>query len=131
MEIRVITNRNPGFYTLMGPFLARRNIENEIGYRIYDDDDKEWFVALQDDRVVGFCYRQRRSEGRYLIGSCYVVEAYRNQGVFRSLFDAATEGIKGTVSMTTRSDVVRDFLLAQGFTAAQTKGSFTEYKKVI
>lgn len=45
-DVRVITNTDPGFYPLLGPFLARREVVKTVGGPLWDDDTKTWFVAL-------------------------------------------------------------------------------------
>ena len=54
VKITRMTNRDPGFYELVGPFLSRREIVAEIGAPIWDDDGKDWFVARRGKKVLGF-----------------------------------------------------------------------------
>ncbi len=54
MKIVKLTNRNKSFYPTMGPFLANRHIEKDIGYKLYDDAGKIWFVAKKGQKVIGF-----------------------------------------------------------------------------
>jgi len=86
LTIRAMTNREPGFYPLLGPFLARREVVQEIGGPIWDDDGKIWFVALDEDGLVaGFC--AARDMGRYVsFTSDYVLPEHRNRGVYKALF---------------------------------------------
>lgn len=129
MKILRMTNQDKNFYTLLGPFLARREIEKEIGYPIFDDDSKAWLVALKDKEVVGFCYIAEKKKQYYQIESYYVIKGHRHKGVFRSLFNSATEGIKGAVILTTKNDYVRELLIEEGFAEIRKRGSFTEYMK--
>lgn len=129
MEIVSMTNADPKFYARLGPFLARREVEKEIGYKIYDDDDKVWFIALEGERVLGFCYLARKTEAHYQIGSCYVVEAARREGIFRQLFTEATRNIKGAVSLTTRNQALIGMLEREGFSRLGMKGSFVRFAK--
>lgn len=43
------TNKEKGFYQYMGKIFGSRLIENQINDRIYDDDNKEWYLYLEDD----------------------------------------------------------------------------------
>jgi hypothetical protein len=122
------TNQDKDFYTLLGPFLAKRNIEKEIGYKIYDDDEKVWFIAIEMRKIIGFCYLQKKAN-HYQIGSCYVVEEYRQKGIFRELFTEATKGIQGNVTLTTKNENLRKMLIEEGFEAKNQRGGFTEYAK--
>ena len=127
MKIICLANTDQRFYLLMGPFLARRGIESEIGYKLYDDDDKEWFVALGDDMVMGFCYRQEKPKGSYQIGRCYVVEEHRRKGVLKKLLAEAMRNITGDIYLTTRNPVLQQLLLSRGFDELGKRGSFTRY----
>lgn len=53
--IRDITNREPEFYSVVGPYLSRREIVAELGAPVWDDDGKVWSLAVSEDaRVLGF-----------------------------------------------------------------------------
>ncbi len=54
MELHLITNEDPNFYTLMGPYLSKREIVNTLGGPVWDDAGKVWCVATEQDRVCGF-----------------------------------------------------------------------------
>ena len=129
MKILRITNQDKNFYTLLGPFLARRDIEKEIGYQIYDDDGKVWLVAIKGKEVVGFCYIAEKKKQHYQLGSYYVIKGHRHKGIFRSLFNSAIEGVKGIVTLTTKNDYVGELLIEEGFAEIRNRGSFTEYSK--
>ena len=49
-----INNQNEKFYGYMGKFFGSRAIEKEIKDRIYDDDNKEWYINLKNDKVLAF-----------------------------------------------------------------------------
>jgi len=129
MKIIRLTNQDKSFYSTLGPFLARRDVEREIGYKIYDDDGKVWITALELKKVVGFCYLWEKTKAHYQIGSCYVVEKYRQQGVFRQLFNSAIKDIKGVVTMTTKNKYLMEMIADEGFMESKKRGSFTEYAK--
>ena len=129
MKIIRRTNQDKDFYALIGPFLARRDVEREIGYKIYDDDDKVWLIAIDSERIVGFCYLWEKAKHRYQIGSCYVTEDHRQKGVFRKLLTNATKNIKGSATLTTKNENLRKMLIKDGFVVKKTKGSFVEYVK--
>lgn len=54
MKITTLTNRDKKFYSLIGKIFGSRLIERETKDRIYDDDDKEWYVVVQLKEVVAF-----------------------------------------------------------------------------
>ena len=49
-----ITNKEEKFYQYMGKFFGSRLIEKQTSDRIYDDDSKEWYIYLKDDKVMAF-----------------------------------------------------------------------------
>jgi len=129
MKIKRLTNQDKNFYNTLGPFLARRDIEREIGYKVYDDDGKEWLIATEMNKIIGFCYIQEKPKSHYRIGSCYVVDKYRQKGVFKELFKNAIKNIKGVATMTTKNKHLMGMLIKHGFTESKQRGSFTEYSK--
>ena len=49
-----MTNKEENFYQYMGRFFGSRLIEKQTNDRIYDDDNKEWYIMLDKKRVVAF-----------------------------------------------------------------------------
>lgn len=49
-----ITNKEEKFYQYMGKFFGSRLVERQTNDRIYDDDSKEWYVYLEDEKVMAF-----------------------------------------------------------------------------
>ncbi len=50
--IKKITNKEEDFYQYMGKIFGSRSIERQINDRIYDDDSKEWYVYLKEEKVM-------------------------------------------------------------------------------
>ncbi len=70
-ELLTLTNADPRFYKLIGPFLGRREVHRAVGSAIYDDDDKTWLVIVTGRAVDGFiAYRPQR--GVIIAESCYI-----------------------------------------------------------
>ncbi len=49
-----ITNKDENFYLYMGKIFGSRLIENQTNDRIYDDDNKEWYIYLEEEKVKAF-----------------------------------------------------------------------------
>lgn len=49
-----ITNQDKDFYSYMGKFFGSRIVEKCTNDRIYDDDNKEWYLYLEEDKVKAF-----------------------------------------------------------------------------
>lgn len=49
-----MNNKQEKFYTYMGRMFGSRIVQRQTNDRIYDDSDKEWYLNIEDDRVVAF-----------------------------------------------------------------------------
>lgn len=49
-----MNNKAEHFYEYMGKIFGSRIIEKQTNDRIYDDNNKEWYLLLEEDRVVAF-----------------------------------------------------------------------------
>lgn len=49
-----MTNKEEKFYQYMGKFFGSRLIEKQTNDRIYDDDSKEWYIYLEEERAMAF-----------------------------------------------------------------------------
>lgn len=49
-----ITNKEEKFYEYMGKFFGSRLVEKQTNDRIYDDDNKEWYIYLEEEKVKAF-----------------------------------------------------------------------------
>lgn len=47
-------NKSKDFYNIMGRFFGSRIVENKTNDRIYDDNNKNWYVYLDNDIPVAF-----------------------------------------------------------------------------
>lgn len=139
MNILVMTNKDPDFYRLIGPFLARRDIAKEIGAGsildgvIWDDDGKQWFVALQNGKVVGFATMLIKGNSRVLFCEAYILPGYREQGMYLQLIDERLAHCPAgsTVQIVIHSDSV-PLYEARGFVVRRERGAqFTEMTKII
>lgn len=49
-----ITNKEEKFYQYMGKFFGSRLVERQTNDRIYDDNNKEWYIYLEEEKVMAF-----------------------------------------------------------------------------
>lgn len=127
-----MTNEHPDFYRLVGPFLSRRAIAGELGYPVWDDDDKRWWVALDGPTVLGFV-ALRPESGKTILTSAYVLPAHRKRGVYRQLFAArlaAAEALGRPIESTVMAAAAPAFEAA-GFTRVRSRGRYVTYCKEI
>jgi hypothetical protein len=125
ITVRAMANRSRGFYTLMGPYLARREIVAELGGHLWDDDDKTWFVATIGCRVAGFCAARPAARGVTTYLSAYVLPEHRRGCVYRELWMARREAFPGPAQATCTAASLPIFTAA-GWTVTGTKGRYTK-----
>lgn len=53
MVIKMV-NKDENFYQYMGKFFGSRVVQKQTNDRIFDDDDKEWYIYIEDNRVLAF-----------------------------------------------------------------------------
>lgn len=80
MHVVPLSRDHKDFYRLMGPIFGSRSIAKEMGIHAYDDQEKEWFVLIENGAIHG-CASLRGG----LISDCYVKPAYRGNGCFTSI----------------------------------------------
>lgn len=128
--LRRLTNRDRGFYPLMGPFLSRRGIVKELGGPIWDDDAKTWWVALYGRAVAGFAAARDDGHAKpVLFQSAYVLPERRRRGVYRMLFTARDAGYAGRLARAVCTDASLPLFLAHGFVVVRRRGSYTEVRR--
>ena len=49
-----INNKDEKFYWYMGKFFGSRVVERQTNDRIYDDDSKEWYLYIEEEKVKAF-----------------------------------------------------------------------------
>lgn len=93
-DIDVMANDDPRFYPLIGPFLSRREIVAELGFPVWDEEGKTWFVAIENGSAIGFCAVRRDGKGAVFC-SDYVIPVYRRRGLYTRLFEARLAWLQG------------------------------------
>lgn len=129
MKVIGMTNADPRFYPLLGPFLARREVAREVGAPLWDDDGKAWVVITGDDgAVAGFgAIVSRKGHARFT--SDYVLPGCRGRGLHRRLVRERLKATEGTPAIAVcTGDGLRAYL-AEGFAPARERGRFTEVRR--
>lgn len=49
-----MTNKDTNFYQYMGKYFGSRIVQVETNDRIFDDDNKEWYLYFKDNSCVAF-----------------------------------------------------------------------------
>lgn len=121
-HVAALTNAHPDFYRLAGPFLGSRDVEREVGGRLYDDDGKTWFAVIEGGRAAGVCAAVPGDVT--LWQSAYVLPGRRRAGIYSALLAARSAAFPGRARATCNAASL-PALLAAGFREVRRKGSFT------
>lgn len=119
--MRRMTNADIGFYECMGPLFGSRKAAKEIGLPMFDDSDKQWFVAF-DEMVIGCASVRRR-----LISDCYVIESFRRRGVFSEILNSLISCTSGVMTANCTQASMRAFSKA-GFHPVSSTKNFTRMR---
>lgn len=126
--IKKVTNNDDDFYTLIGPYLARRSIAKELGGNVWDDDGKVWYVALMDGKVCGFVaalYKQNK----VTFCSDYILPEFRNAGIYNKLFATRLSDCKDNIIMATATPLSLNHYLNNGFVVTGARGRYRNMKR--
>ncbi|MGV9267454.1 hypothetical protein ACWDRR_22635 [Kitasatospora sp. NPDC003701] len=122
-DLLVLTNENPNFYRLVGPFLANRAVHESLGGVPWDEPGKTWIIALASDGTVdGFI--GLTAPGR--AGASRVESLYTPPGrhsVAPRLVEAAVKEAGGRPLDATVARPKADAYLAAGFTLVREKSA--------
>jgi GNAT superfamily N-acetyltransferase len=124
MKIREMTNADEDFYRLLGPFLSRREIVNELGSPVWDDDGKRWFVAIDRGTVIGLAGLRKNGRG-FLLISAYVVPERRGQGIYAALLRARMTAVGDEPVKAVATKEAVPGLESVGFTRSHMRGRYS------
>lgn len=70
-----MNNKEENFYHYMGKMFGSRIVQRQTNDRIYDDNEKEWYLYIEEDRVVAFVsVAGNTMKNVYTIRDCYLIE---------------------------------------------------------
>jgi hypothetical protein len=126
VKITELTNDDPDFYPVLGPYLARRAVHKQVGDTIWDDDGKTWLIArTRNGTVAGFCGVITRGK-KTLLESLYVTDE-EDTTTAAALITRATKNFGHDRHLEV---IVRHALVpahtAAGFTVTQELKNFTK-----
>lgn len=105
-----------GFYSKMGKYFAEKEYQNELPY-LHNEDEKIWFVAMEEEEVAGFASLVIESK-KIVLATSYVEPEFRKRGIYKKLIDANMKyckGIEKPFACTTNSEIVKKHLEKLGF----------------
>jgi L-amino acid N-acyltransferase YncA len=119
--IKVITNADPSFYELIGPILSKREIVDELGGPVWDDNGKLWYVAITGEtkELLGVAaFKGDR------ICSLYVTPSSRGKCVGYALLNQVVTHSDSLELKATATEASRGMFISFGFTEVGTKGQY-------
>lgn len=114
-----IDNTSPLFYSLLGPFLSRREIVRELGATVWDEDGKQWVVAMEGSNVAGFAGLKGN-----LCCSDYVLPEYRQNGLYGELMRRRLQ-LSVEPKRAVATDASLPAFIKAGFKATGARGRYT------
>ena len=87
------------------------------GWKVADYLEQEFWVAVEENRVVGFLVARTLAADEREILNLAVVSDFRRKGVARALFDSTVRGFCGDVFLEVRESngVAQEFYKSLGF----------------
>ena len=128
--LRQMSNRDKDFYKIMGPFLSRREIVAELGNSVWDDDGKDWFVAIDKGAVLGFVAAVL-AHGKVQFCSDYVLPEHRNSGVYDRIFEARLAAYPSEEIAATVTPMSLPCYEAHGFIKTGMRGKYIVVKREV
>ncbi len=119
-DIERMTNTDDRFYALVGPWLSRREVVAELGDQMWDDDGKEWFVAIREAEFIG-CVAVKDAH----VCSFYVTKPHRKNVVGATLLMRALMAHGAAELTATSSPAAVDLFTDCGFKSEGMRGKFT------
>lgn len=55
MTIKMVKDKDDGFWPLMGPMFASAEVRRSLGVSMSSDDSYSWVVGMSKSKLVGFC----------------------------------------------------------------------------
>lgn len=125
-----MNNTHPAFYRLMGPYLSRREIVEELGFQVWDEDAKTWIIAHEEFSVKGFLSLKKQGIF-WSINSVYVLPDYRALGIGLNLLSQAQLHIFWGEIRVVATESGKRLHEKAGFTVTGRKGRFYLMKIIL
>ena len=131
--IKLIKSENREQFLLsLGDFFTQREVHDELGEPMYNTDNMVWFVAIEEEKPVGFTSYSVKDKTIKFAWS-YVIPELRRNGIYKQLWEARQNDIStiehDTIKTTCRI-VLKEWFLDNGFTITKEwKNYFNAEKK--
>lgn len=128
MQIDVYEHGAPGFWRIMGPHFASRELAKDLGGEVYSHDGMLWLIAFDGRAFLGL--DPITKPGTNIIEWAWVHPQLRRQGVYAALEQRAMAlDPEASIRRATQHQWLVERWLGQGFTVKTLRGSWTYLEK--
>lgn len=118
------------FYSIMGSYFAERKYRKELPY-IINDENMEWYLVYDENNLAGFA-SAAIGKNKVTFGNMYVLEQYRDKGVWSFITDYLIELYKGQAQQViTNVDRLINAWKKRGFNVVGNRGSYSVLRREI
>ena len=118
------------FYSIMGKFFAEPKYKKEMPY-LANREGTVWFVAVENDQVIGFVAVNEASN-IIKLSHDYVVEPHRGKGIYNTLNEKRNEYINRKnkpIEIAVKEPFLIDYWKKRGFIPSKKAGSYVYLRK--
>ena len=127
-DIVRMANTGPGFYPLLGPYLASRQVAADLGEQPWDDPGKTWWVMAPGGAVAGFA--AAADLGTHLAWcSAWTAPAWRGKGVWSALAAGRDTAAAGREVRVLCRPVLEAAYLRMGFTVTGRTAGYARMRR--
>jgi len=132
VEIKQYQHGEGDFWQRMGEQFASPVVRRELGRAMTSVPEYVWWVALEDDQVVGFAALAPQHDDSAELRHAYVMPEHRGQGLYCKLLEARIEyGREHFARLyTVATDASKPGLEAHGFVEIGKRGRYTRMELV-
>lgn len=116
-----LDNSDPTFYDILGPLLSRREVVEDLGSPVWDEDGKQWHAAIEDtsNHVLGMVGVNGNT-----VASFYVRPGSRGKSIGYALLHRAIDKAERTILKATVTDAALALFEMAGFKETGRRGRF-------
>jgi len=129
------------FWPMLGPYIASREVTNELNDKIYDDEQTVWFILFvkggrnvpDDESVIGFCCA-RITESKCELRHDYIREEYRDKKRYSLLFKIRQSYLSREYpdkpqEIVTQNELIIEKLNSESFKVVAKRGSYSVFRR--
>ena len=125
----VLLNESDNVAREISPFLGRRDVYNELGYPIFVEDEKQFFLVMDGDKMIGLSAARAKND-KLILCNTYIEKEYRNQGIYNFLFDLRIEYFPSAKLITgIATELSKGTFIRKGFNPVRETKRYTFFER--